>query len=465
MTRPTMSGGEILRKLIHISTGLLALLLPWLTRWQAAGICGAAFLMNWMVLPRVTRHYLERDEDRKRGYAAGILLYPLSVGALCVLFGSRMEVVAAAWGLLAVGDGFATLAGKGLGGPVLPWNPDKRLAGLVAFALAGGAGATILFLWVENPLWAGGSTDIGGVRNHLLRVVAMCALAAAIAAIVETLRTGINDNLSVPLMAGGVLMSLTLVSAEELAGSAAELMSNLLPAVVINLGVAALAWLARSVSVSGVIGGIPIGVAVYTFGGWRSYAILLLFFLVATAATRMGYEQKAARRIAQEEGGRRGARHAMANCVVPAFMAFLSVATPHADLFMVALVASFATAVFDTVSSELGQVYGRRPFLITSLRPVPVGTEGAVSLEGTLLGLAASILLSGAAFGLGLLGLLGWQGAPVAVAAALIGTTLESYLGVILGRAGGVVDNEAMNFTNTVVGASAAIGFCALMVS
>ncbi|MFQ5700590.1 MAG: hypothetical protein ACE5HU_01960, partial [Acidobacteriota bacterium] len=71
---------EVSRKLLHIGAGLLALTLPWLDRWDAAFICLGAFLLNWLVLPRITRHRLERAEDRARGLAAGIVVYPLSVG-------------------------------------------------------------------------------------------------------------------------------------------------------------------------------------------------------------------------------------------------------------------------------------------------------------------------------------------------------------------------------------------------
>ena len=69
---------------------------------------------------------------------------------------------------------------------------------------------------------------------------------------------------------------------------------------------------------------------------------------------------------------------------------------------MLAYAASVATAAADTCSSEVGKAYGRRTFLITSLRPVPPGTEGAVSLEGTLGGLLGGMLVAfaGAAFGL-----------------------------------------------------------------
>src|SRR5262249_45276522 len=106
-----LTRGELARKVVHIGVGLGALLVPWLTRWQGVGICIVAFLMNWLVLPGLTNHLLEREDDRRRGYADVILEYPLAVGALFLLFGSRLPVVGAAWAILAFGDGFATIVG------------------------------------------------------------------------------------------------------------------------------------------------------------------------------------------------------------------------------------------------------------------------------------------------------------------------------------------------------------------
>ena len=448
---PGITSGEALRKLLHIGVGFGALLLRWLTWPQALAVCAAAVVMNWLVLPRATHHSMERPEEKRRGFAAGIVLYPIAVGLLCLLFGTRLEIVAAAWAILAFGDGCATLAGRLLGGPRLPWCPYKSWAGLLAFVGAGGLSASLMSLWVKPD-------------QDTLTVVWSCYAAALVAALVESLPTGINDNLSVPLMSGGFLFALTFTSMELATQRAGSLRQRLVAALLVNAVVAAAAVAARAVKGSGVVAGFLVGVTIYLFGGWQSYVVLLLFFVLGTAATKVGYERKAARRIAQEEGGRRGARHAVANCGVAAFAAFLAYASPWSDLFMVALVAAFATAVFDTVSSEIGQVYGRRTFLITTLRPVPPGTDGAVSLEGTLAGLAASVALSGAALWMGMMGGLGWQGAALAVAGAFVGTTVESYLGATV-EALDLIDNEAMNFTNTLVGALAAMGLCVLVIS
>ena len=216
---------------------------------------------------------------------------------------------------------------------------------------------------------------------------------------------------------------------------------------------------ARGVSWSGAIWGWVLGGALYTFGGWRGFLMLLAFFVLGTLSTRLGYARKAAHGLAQERGGRRGARNAFANTTTGVVCAFLAVATPYGPWFAIALVAAFATAACDTVSSEIGQAYGRRHVMVTNFRRVPAGTEGAVSLEGTLAGIVAAAILALLARATGLIGAIE---VPVVVVAAFAGATAESYVSAAAGKLR-EVDNEVVNFANTVAGASVACALLALV--
>ncbi len=52
-----------------------------------------------------------------------------------------------------------------------------------------------------------------------------------------------------------------------------------------------------------------------------------------------------------------------------------------------------ATVLTQRVAHEMGLIHGRHPFLFPQGEPVPIGTPGAVSLEGILSGLGAGVLL------------------------------------------------------------------------
>lgn len=130
-------------------------------------------------------------------------------------------------------------------------------------------------------------------------------------------------------------------------------------------------------------------------------------------------------------------------------------------ILLIGYVASLATKLSDTFASEIGKAYGKRTFLITTFKPVPPGTEGAVSLEGTLAGVVGSILMAGAGVGLKLMG---WNAVPLVLVAAFVATNVESLLGASLQNDQHPwATNEFINFLNTLIGSVVSIGLAVLL--
>ncbi len=388
---------ELLRKTVHVSMGGFALLLRFLTPGQAALCACFALGFNLFVLHRLTRRALLRHDEESRGYSLGIALYPAAVLALIVVFRNRLELAAAVWGLIAFGDGMASVFGVTLRGPRLPWNEAKTWAGFTAFVLWGTAASSFLLRFTQQGALDGPKTWIGAsflaVGDHgptfePTLLIAGCFAAALAAAFAESLRTGVDDNILVPLVGGAVLYAATLVDTRLLVDLSPALWRNLAIGAAVNIVLAMAAYVARGVDRSGALCGWCLGVALYAFSGWRGFTMLFLFFALGTVCTKLGYAKKAILGIAQDKGGRRGARNAIANTGAGVLFAFLAIATPHHALFTLALAAAFATAASDTVASEIGQAFGRTTYLVTTGKRVPAGTDGAVSLEGTLAGLA-----------------------------------------------------------------------------
>jgi len=461
-------GSELIRKGVHVGMGAFAFALRWLTPVQAAGCAAAALLFNLFVLHRVTGRRLLREGERTGGFSLGIAAYPAVVLVAILVFHRRLELAAAVWALLAFGDGMATVVGVLVGGPRLPWNPAKSWAGLVGFVLWGTAGAAVLIPWTQraaiDAAAAGRTADhvgasfVAGASSDLRFLVVGCLVAALAAALVESADTGIDDNFLVPLVGGLALYAAAAVEPARLAATLGGIGPTLAAGAAVNLVLALAAFAARGVGVSGAIWGWVLGTLLYALSDWRGFAMLLAFFVLGTAATKVGYARKAALGIAQERGGRRGARNAFANVSAGVIFAFLAAATGHGEAMAVALAAAFATAASDTVSSEIGQAYGRTHVLITSLRRVAPGTDGAVSLEGTAAGAAAALAI--AALG-GAVGLFGPTGIVVVAVAGLAGNLLESWAGAAFA---GIrrVDNELVNFANTVAGGLVALALVAV---
>jgi len=436
---------ETMRRSVHFAVGTFAFLLAYLTPGQAVIFAAGAVLFNALLLPRIGGGRLFRERERAVPWRSGILIYPVSVLLLLLLFGfwrGGLAVAASGWIAMAWGDPLAAAWGRRRGHRPIPWNERKTIEGTLAFALAATGGIWLVLIWMgRSPSEA-----------------ALLAVPTGLfAAFIESLPWRIDDNLSVPLMSALFMRGLMELDGAILHGAAEDLrqfflfgtLVNLLFGTLVNLIFAALAFRAKSVDRSGMIAGLLVGLVTFTFTGWPGYAVLIAFFLLGSGSTRLGMARKMRLGIAQSERGARSARHALANCGVGAFLALLVAGSARPEIFVLSYVCAYAAAVFDTVSSEIGQAYGGRPRLITSLRRVPAGTDGAVSLVGTAAGGVAALLIGCAAWGMNLLpGSVLW----VVVLAGFVGSTADSILGATL-EARGLMDNEAVNFSNTMLGA------------
>lgn len=433
----THQPNETLRKSIHIAFGLFAFTLKWLPWWAAAIVAVCAIAGNLFVLHRIVGSGVARHE---RGYDAGIVLYPIAVLALILVFRHQLAIAAVAWTTLAFGDGFATLAGTRLPGAPLPWNREKSWGGLFAFLLAGSAAGVAVAMW------------IGGIP--LRYVIA----AVIVGAIVETLPLRVDDNVTVPF---AVAVTLAILSIQPVVAYAPWPRTNVWLA--IHTALSIVGWLLRTVDLSGLLGGWLLGTIILLGAGWPLYVATLSFFIIGTLATKLGYSRKQRMGLAQEKEGRRGFFHGVANVGVAAICAIAESRMARASttpimsmlpLFMG--IASLATAAADTTASEIGQLIGKRAFLPLSLRRVAPGTEGAISLEGTLAGfLAAAIVAMAGTTAASMVWPLPYRTRLIALITlcAFLGSYLESILGSWNRRAGSSVPNGVLNFFNTAAGA------------
>jgi uncharacterized protein (TIGR00297 family) len=451
VTAPRLTHSEHARQWVHIASGLFALLLRVLNGWQAAALAAGALVFNAALLPHVGGRRLYRPEDVTRGFPLGILLYPLSVLLLMLAFPHRLDIAAAAWGILAFGDGFATLVGRGRKERTaknakgrLPWNPDKSIAGTAAFVVCGSVAGVALAWWVRPSVVP---------MPPLMFAIAAPVAAAILAALAETIPVRLDDNITVPATAAVVLWIASLMTAATVAAAGGAVFAALPWAIGVNLAAGWLGYRARAVSRSGAVAGALVGAIIYLGGGLSAWLLLLATFLVASVTSRLGLGRKERLGIAEERGGRRGAGNAIANCGVAAIAAIAAVTTPHTAVALTALVAALTAGGSDTVASEIGKAWGRSTFLVTTLGRVPPGTAGAMSIEGTIAGLIGGFALAGTGAALGLIPM---SAILLVVAAAMAGALLESALGATL-EGPGILNNDMLNFINTAAAAAVVI--------
>ncbi|NEP02545.1 MAG: TIGR00297 family protein [Symploca sp. SIO2E9] len=231
-----------------------------------------------------------------------------------------------------------------------------------------------------------------------------------------------------------------------------------LVAVGLNTVLLIIAWIIpkKLLTPAGLLHAWVLGVLIWVTLGWQGYLVVLFYFLVASSLTRIGMKQKEAEGIAEKRSGVRGPENVWGSALVGAICALgtLLMGTPYRELLLLGYVASFSTKLSDTSASEVGKAYGKRTFLITTLEPVARGTEGAVSLEGTLAGVLTSVAIALVSWGVSLIDL---TGVIFCVIAAFIATNLESVIGATLQSKWDWMTNEVVNIINTLIGAIAAV--------
>lgn len=227
--------------------------------------------------------------------------------------------------------------------------------------------------------------------------------------------------------------------------------------VAITAGFAAVARLLRGVDLSGAIAGSAVCFLLLAGGGIGAFAALVTVFALTWAATRAGRSRKQRMGLAERSDGRR-ASQVLANLGVAAICAGACAVIGQKALLMVAAAAALAEAAGDTVSSEVGQAASTKARLITTWQEVPAGTDGAISLMGTLAGVLASASVSVVCI---ISGMFSWRLAAVALGASIAGMFADSVLGAWLERRQ-VLNNDAVNFLSTLSAASLAVVFVAL---
>ena len=216
------------------------------------------------------------------------------------------------------------------------------------------------------------------------------------------------------------------------------IIANVLIGLVASSIIAALAFLRGSLSSSGAIGAVIVGTLVFSTGS-LTWAILLITFFV-TSSVLSHYKEKIKEPLSEkfDKGHKRDLGQVLANGGCAALIAIAFVIIPHRWHF-IGYIGAIATANADTWATELGVLSKSLPRLITTGRPVPVGTSGGVSAYGLFVAVCGALLIGVIAFIAEFSDTVIWHQVPfvpqslwlipIAGVAGLLGSLVDSVLG------------------------------------
>jgi uncharacterized protein (TIGR00297 family) len=226
--------------------------------------------------------------------------------------------------------------------------------------------------------------------------------------------------------------------------------------IVVALAVTALlgyvSYALDTASIAGMITGVLLSLLTIVLGDYGWFAMLVAFFGIGGLSSKFRYETKRRRGIAEENEGARGTGNVLANSMVALVAVLFAAASSSlgvsAGVFFYAFAGAVGTALADTLSSEIGGLFDN-PRLITTLDVVEPGTDGAVTWQGELAGLAGSVVVAGIAFVA--FDAVAVLGVACIVAASVVGMTVDSLLGATI--EGWLTGNQGVNFLATLAAA------------
>jgi len=371
----------------------------------------------------------DRREERLRTLI-GFALAATGVGLLVPVFDLPVGVFVATVLLVGYGD---------LGRRLVLAVREHRAYSMVGFVVVGAlvalAGQTIVAGVLEQPMdypyW-----------------VFLAASGALVAGVLRSVFVARDDPLV--LLSVALLLWLLAVLAPFESVSAATAWERVLVALVVTTGFGYVSYALGATSVAGMLTGVLLGLFAVVLGGYGWFVVLIAFFAVGSLTTKFRYDQKLARGVAEENEGARGTGNVLGNSAAALVALLLYAAHAHVPLtataYQFAYAGAVATALADTLSSEVGGLFDD-PRLVTTFERVEPGTDGAVTWQGEVAGLAGAALIAALCvfvfeFSAG--------GASVVVAAGFAGMTADSLAGAVL--EGAVVGNQGVNFLATLTG-------------
>lgn len=362
---------EFTRKLVHILVGILMFFSPILLETSLPLIIISLFftIVNFTAMKKGLLKGMHGERE-----TFGTTFYPLSFLILVLFAWQEYKIIIiGSMMILAIGDASAAIVGETLRQPrkYILITEQKSFQGSVTMFFVS---FIVLFLTLKFYLFNGNSPIIS--NNNALWIASVTAIIATAA---EALSTKGSDNLSIPIFSAVILYFMINQSFD----GNLQLTIGLLLA----FGVSVASFYLNFLDKSGAIATFLLATIIFGFGGWKWSIPILVFFILSSLLSKAGKKIKTGANQFFSKGSQRDYAQVLANGGTAGFIMILYMFYEIPQFYFFYL-ASIAAAMADTWATEIGTLAKQQPRLISTLKKVPTGTSGGI----TILGFVGSIL-------------------------------------------------------------------------
>lgn len=293
----------------------------------------------------------------------GIALFPLAFAMLLFIPAFSNAIIVYAVFILGISDALAGITGEYFGKQKIVFlSETKSWNGFAAFYIS----AFILSLFYFNHFSTQG--------------ILLCMALALLPAVTELFSYRGSDNFTVPLFTAAWALLILHLTIPQL--------QQFLLVVILFAALAAFAFYKKWLTISGAVAACWMALLLYSTGGYKAFIAPGIFLISGSLLSKLNKTQK-------EKDGR-NAKQVFANGITGIVFMLLFGVTQQ-QVYLITAIVSFCISMADSASSELGFYFKGKTYDILSFKKMPPGVSGGISVEGTLAGLVAAIVLSFAA--------------------------------------------------------------------
>jgi len=395
----TCQKGLVIRKIIHLSLGLLIWALSYVAEKDVLlYLIAGGTVFSFLTYNHKKFHLLHKSAD----ISLGTIFYPLGIlSSYLILYHLPMYYFHASLLVLSISDTLAGFAGgihKG-NGRIRTFHDRKSIYGIAAYSLS----AFIIFYLV--------------LPDSLRLNIPYLLFVLLWSVVLETASIRGSDNFSIP---AGLAVFFYFSFHNDF---------NYIYLSAILLASAMGCFLLFKFSILTRRGSFVAFLLGFYFAGilgWQWLTPVLLFFLSSAAFTKWRH----AIHGSQTKTTARNAWQVIANIVWAVCSSALFLVTQN-EIFILFFIAFVAAVTADTWASEIGPLMNKRSFLLSKMSTVPAGTNGGISFTGSLAALAGATIISSLSY-YGLMGLWRWDIIVMLSVSAFFACFVDSLLGTFV---------------------------------